>query len=380
MSEHRVSNAPRLVSRGPGDRDRRITLERNQSILLADPGQVWIIEAGTLEVQGSRFEHGVPVGARRPLCTLIAGQGAIGVDNRHSPGNQGWLAIATGKVVLRVVALDQLARAVLDGQRAAHNCVRCWALVIGDHLAKGTPPPASASRLAEDGEYELGKEEVLMPAADDLLWLRLDAGQLSVAGQDAVGLSESGETVLIGGRVWLQVESESAAIHAHRDADSVAMLTGGVATLHRLFAEHLEQVMREEEAAELERRKNSQALHQLETEMVSQELSQLLESAEQFALRDTPLLTALSVLGETIGVAIEPARASEDLNRVSDPIEPIARASRVRYRKILLEPRWWRFDLGPFLAFVGDERMPVALGASTSGDDRGEPARRPPPP
>ena len=48
------------------------------------------------------------------------------------------------------------------------------------------------------------------------------------------------------------------------------------ATLHRLFAGYLEQVMREDEAAEIERRKNSLMLHKLRTEMATQELSQLL--------------------------------------------------------------------------------------------------------
>lgn len=363
----------RVGADAPG---RWVTLQRNQSLTFINPRQAWIIDKGSLEIQGSRFDYGVPVGGRRQLFMLTAGQGVIGVDVSLTPGNQGWLAIAMETVVLRVIDLEQLAIEYMHGYRGAYYSVVHWVSVIGDFMAQGTPPPASALRLPGAGEFEFGKEESFMPARDRSLWIHLDAGELSLLGNENARLTALDGYVLTGGGMWFQVASEVAEIDVRQMELSTEAIESGLATLHRLFAACMEQLARDEEAAELERLKNSAALDRLETEMASQELSQLLQPVEQFPLQDTPLLTAMSVLGSTIGVTIEPPRASEDMNRVNDPIEPIARASHIRHRKILLGPQWWRYDLGPFLAFVGDERTPVAMLPSGLSYDVIDPIER----
>ena len=377
-TETRASRESRLSDLTPGEEapGRRIELDRNQSLLFINPRQVWLVEKGNLEVQSCRFEAGVPVGTRRHLCMLTVGQGIIGIDVSMVPGCQGWLGIASNDVVLRTIDMEQLAHEFMQGYRSAYNSVRHWVSVIGDFMAQNKPPPTSALRLPEGGEYEFGKEEVFMPAADRFFWIGLDAGELSVLGQESTQLTTADGYVVCGGGLWFEVESESAEIDVKQMVLSAEMLAGGIRSLHALCAGHLERVTREEEAAEIERRKNSAALHQVETRMVGQELTQLLDPVEQFKLRNTPLLTSLTVLGDVLGVEIHPPKASEDLSRVNDPIEPIARASHLRYRKILLGPQWWRYDMGPFLAFVGDERVPVALLPSGLGYDVIDPARR----
>lgn len=375
-----MSDLPSVMESRPADTSKRISLERNQSILFADATKSWLIVKGTMEVQTSRFDHGVPIGGRRPLFMLTAGHGVVGIDPERSSGHQGWLAIATDSVVLREIAIEQLAHELMQGDRAATHTIGHWVSFIGQYMAERKPPPASSLRLPEGGEFEFGKEESFTPAADRVLWIRVDTGQLVMFGQEGRRLTREDGYVLSGGGMWFQVVSESSEIDVKQAELSIELVQSGVETLHRLFAEHLEQLTQEEEAAEVQRRQSSVALHEIETEMANQELSQLLQPVEQFMLHDTPLLTALSVLGATMGVTIRPARASEDLNRVNDPIEPIARASRVRYRKILLGPQWWRYDLGPFLAFVGDERTPVAMlpnGLSYDVVDPGERTRQP---
>jgi ATP-binding cassette subfamily C protein len=46
---------------------------------------------------------------------------------------------------------------------------------------------------------------------------------------------------------------------------------------------------------------------------------------------------------------------------VADPIDAIARASRIRVRRVTLAGEWWTQDNGPFLAFLAEGHRPVAV-------------------
>src|SRR5436305_878569 len=76
---------------------------------------------------------------------------------------------------------------------------------------------------------------------------------------------------------------------------------------------------------------------------------------------ENPLLTAMSAVGAEVGVQIRPPLRSENLNRVKDPLEAIARASRVRHRKVLLRGLWWKTDCGPLVGYLKENHSPVAL-------------------
>ena len=73
------------------------------------------------------------------------------------------------------------------------------------------------------------------------------------------------------------------------------------------------------------------------------------------------LLLAAGAVGKALGIAIEPPAKSEDIDRVREPIEAIARASRVRMRRVTLRDNWWQKDGGPMLAYTLEENYPVAL-------------------
>jgi NHLM bacteriocin system ABC transporter ATP-binding protein len=72
------------------------------------------------------------------------------------------------------------------------------------------------------------------------------------------------------------------------------------------------------------------------------------------------LLLAAGAVGKALGITICPPAKSEDLQRVKEPIEAIARASQVRMRRVTLRDNWWQKDGGPMLAYTKD-RVPVAL-------------------
>jgi NHLM bacteriocin system ABC transporter ATP-binding protein len=76
---------------------------------------------------------------------------------------------------------------------------------------------------------------------------------------------------------------------------------------------------------------------------------------------EDPLLGACRLVGARLGVKIQPPVDGGENRKRSDPISAIARASRVRMRRVRLAGKWWREDHGSLLAFRAADEGPVAL-------------------
>ena len=86
---------------------------------------------------------------------------------------------------------------------------------------------------------------------------------------------------------------------------------------------------------------------------------------------DQALLVAAGAVGHALGITICPPARSEDLLRLQNPLEveayaeqllwSIARASRIRMRRLHLVDDWWKSDCGPMLAYTLEDSSPVAL-------------------
>lgn len=101
--------------------------------------------------------------------------------------------------------------------------------------------------------------------------------------------------------------------------------------------------------------------HQVTTEAIAELASVIKPQLKESFQQGTPLLIAAGAVGRAIGIQINPPAQSEDLNRVREPIEAIARASRIRIRRVILRDYWWKKDNGPLLAYTREDNRPVAL-------------------
>jgi NHLM bacteriocin system ABC transporter ATP-binding protein len=120
----------------------------------------------------------------------------------------------------------------------------------------------------------------------------------------------------------------------------------------------------------------SQERQQLNIEYTSKAIANLgsLLPQDHQSLNQNKLLTnpeyqalylAASAVAKHLKITIYPPANTEDITRIKEPLEAIARASQIRIRRIILTDKWWLKDCGAILAYTRDENRPVALLPTT---------------
>ena len=161
--------------------------------------------------------------------------------------------------------------------------------------------------------------------------------------------------------MWLQagetVELKSANILNIPDADT---LLDSLAQLQNHFLRGIEMLEQQEMDAELLRFQQRERLNHQVMEETLGELASVLRSPQSLFSPevtktihpDEALLVAAGAVGRALGITIHPPAKSEDPKRVQDPLEAIARASRIRMRRIALRDNWWNKECGSMLPYT----------------------------
>ncbi|WP_427159576.1 NHLP bacteriocin export ABC transporter permease/ATPase subunit [Aliinostoc sp. HNIBRCY26] len=132
--------------------------------------------------------------------------------------------------------------------------------------------------------------------------------------------------------------------------------------LHSDFCQILVQIEQEELATKLEQfQAREQFNHQVKVGALGNLASVLKPKQAELLQTGTPLLIAAGAVGRALGMKILPPARSEEMNRIKEPLEAIARASRLRMRRVLLNNQWWLKDTSPLLAYTHKDNRPVAI-------------------
>ncbi|KAB8334735.1 NHLP bacteriocin export ABC transporter permease/ATPase subunit [Scytonema tolypothrichoides VB-61278] len=146
-------------------------------------------------------------------------------------------------------------------------------------------------------------------------------------------------------------------------SENAASLPSILADLHTEFFHYLKKLQQQETHTAF---RQFQQREQLNRQVVNSALSKLasvLQPQQETASfqQGTPLLVAAGAVGRAMGITINPPAQSEDISRVKDPVEAIARSSQIRTRRVVLEYGWWLREYGPLLAYTQEEKRPIAL-------------------
>ncbi|MEH1869187.1 MAG: NHLP bacteriocin export ABC transporter permease/ATPase subunit [Nostoc sp.] len=277
--------------------DSKLLLTDNQSLVLDNPLTVWQIESGAIAVFAILIEQGIE-GTRRYLFSVNAGEALFGI----SANNHKFLAVSIEETVLLEISAQEceaesFIKLVQIWEQNIQSCV-------GDTFSTRL-----YDRLRERPRFSI------VPVFSH-------TEKLPNLNEIQVTLSE----------------------------------------LHSDFCEILTQIEQEELVAKWTQFQARQQLNsQVKVNALGELASVLKPKQAELMQSGTPLLIAAGAVGRALGIKILPPVRSEDMKRIKEPLEAIARASRIRIRRVLLNNRWWQKDSGPLLAYTNQDNCPVAL-------------------
>ncbi|MBW4660006.1 MAG: NHLP bacteriocin export ABC transporter permease/ATPase subunit [Drouetiella hepatica Uher 2000/2452] len=331
------------------------TLQGNLPLLLSDSSLVWTVQSGSIALFAIAIIDDAPEGERRYLFDVKPGEALFSAILSHSEHHLGILAVAVEPAELWEQSIATV------GLPTLLPLVETWVHQLAQ--VKGLPHTVFAKPTHSDRYVSLVKDQVFQPPRDQVLWIQCQQGTVQWLGYDSLTLvPESGILPLASG-MWVQsTDNVQLLVQSTTEIDTIDTLVAGLNHLHSYFLRGIELVTTQETQAEFSRFQKRQQLNRQVTQDTLKDLVALLQPrpANQFAEADELLMVAGAV-GKALGVAIKPAMEAEDASRMRDPLEAIARSSRLRLRRVLLRDKWWEKDGSAIIAYRRQGKSPVAL-------------------
>jgi len=345
-----------------------IELIGNEVTSLVGELRLFVIESGSVALYSAEMRDGVQIGPRRFLQRIGTGQAVCSIPPEPFE-RLGFFIVPVREARLRTISLselwaDETARAGIG----AEALIEGWIALLSSLLADRSPPKLVHRMSTEEaGAFRVEPRHVICADHKSVIWCRTEEGHMHVQGMGDVQL-EAGQTALpVTGPLWLrgpepETDGQVKLLVSTTAATSAAGLECGLRRLAGLVFDRLRETEQGELERELDRLGERTRLQERKTRAALEELASVFESRRKTIERETPLLTAIAAIGEHIDAHIRAPGKSEEAGARADPIDAVARASRLRYRRVKLVGKWWSRDAGALLTWTDDEeRRPVAL-------------------
>ncbi|HEX2188174.1 MAG TPA: NHLP bacteriocin export ABC transporter permease/ATPase subunit [Longimicrobiaceae bacterium] len=358
--------------------------------LLLEPGRVWLVLAGRVDVFATRVQDGQAAGGRTHLFRVESGAPLFGMGTDADTGT-GLLAVGAAGTRLAEMGLEDVrALAASPGRHAAvAGLLHAWIERLYEGVA-GVFPRRELREIGPGEEADAAGGACVRSSAH-VAWAEQLGGTSRLLGK-AAGELAAGELLPVSDRGWLE-GGESCTV---RLIPTEYLLAGevdgghdlawsGLERLHRMVLALVAERVREAEAAQRERlRLRTETRHAaMDTALgrLAATLPKGTAAAGAPARRgEDELVAAFRRVASATGIDVEPAPGWEAV-RCRDPLDSLARACRVRTRRVALRDGWWRSDAGPMLGRMAEDGSPVALLPSPRGGyevlDPREPAPTP---
>ena len=337
----------------------------NEPLLLNDPQILWVVESGSLVLFATLIENQEPIGNRHYLFTVTKGEGLLGVELLSK--KYVIMAVALEDTILRkeniIDFVSQIAEANTEAIVRLEVWLYHWNEWMSNQYIKLTQKPTNIL-IAEGTHYlSLTQGQSLQSSPNQIAWITLNQGCLYWMGFDDLILDKNSPTFPLIPQMWLnapaQVEIET---KPTKELANTKNLTHSLYWFHYYLLHYLDLLITRLKEEEFQRFQQRKQLNVQVKEAALGQLTGILNSQNaEFFQEGTPLLIVAGALGKAQGIKILPPGQSEDLSRVKDPLDAIARASQFKTRQVLLVGEWWKQENGPLLTYTLEENTPVAL-------------------
>ena len=338
---------------------RRVEYHGNEPVPLNTDAALRFVESGTLGLFAAKTRAGAPAGPRRLLGRIGPGRSAFSTPRPDDDGLQ-FLLVPIGPCVVRELPLAALDSPAADEEPGLGDLLDSWVARMEPFL---DPPgtPELPLRITLEGEVPLEHEQALCPDRSAVLWCRVIEGAVLLNGSGTPLDERAGPFALGSGR-WIQAVGETTVDVLRSPSVAADDVAAALAALHGDALGALTRTAEEEDDQERRRLRERDRIQRAQTEEAVVDLARVLEPSAPRVPKGDPLFVALSMIGAQLGVEIRPAAKSDLSARHADPVQSIARASRLRVRRVALYGKWWTRDCGPLLAFSNDDAVrPLAL-------------------
>ena len=357
-----------------------LRLKGNQPQLLNKP-EIWVVESGSLALFAVTLEAGVPSGVRHYLMSVGSNAAVFGITPSLGEKQLGVLAVAIEETTLQIILQEDFALAEAEAIALLEGWVRQLGNALSAAMAGVEMPVKSiaiTSNITREDvgeapvpekhspqqylEMDSGTEGHFAPNKDAVAWVQLQRGRASFMGFEELILSPESGLLPLSASMWLEPVGNVDLSTVNTSSLHPSCLLQGIAQLHELCLRLFDSLVQKEAIAEQQRFQERERINRQATATALEELVSVLQpQADELLQEGTDLLIAAGAVGRALGITIRPPAKSENLNRVKNPLEAIARASQLRIRRVMLSDRWWQKDCGSLLAYTGEDNRPVAL-------------------
>ncbi|BAY64338.1 ABC transporter-related protein [Calothrix brevissima NIES-22] len=336
--------------------------KNNDPLLLDNPETIWLVKSGSLAIFAINVQHGIPKGRRRYLFSVKAGAAMFSAQLNSPNGHYQILAVALEETELLQITKSEFSPT--STPELIENWVQLLSSSLAEIISPKIPTPANIP-----GCTILGEKEIFQAPHDIVVWAQILQGKGNLLGLDSLEITSEIGRIPLYGYLWLQSQDviEIDALSTTDLADTHTLLTG----LHHLQIFVLQAISQLEQQANTAELARFQARERLNNQAIASTLGNFANIFDADTTPTSPtkpainpeeaLLFAAGAVAKVLGISIRPPANSEDLRRVRDPLDAIARASRIRIRRITLRDNWWQQDSGALLAYTVADNRPVAL-------------------
>lgn len=350
-----------------------LTLQGNQPLLLRDVNAAWYVSSGSLALFAVQVDaNQEPISQRRYLFTISAGEWLLGTGVwAGKTADYALMAVAYETSILQPLAIAEFMAAIAADDGGAITNLETWIRHFSTGLSQhplDLVPQGYETVLVKQSKFlSLQPNQVLGPERHQVNWVKVLRGHTWWLGLETLAVDTANSVFPVTADLWLQAqvptELEILTLGDDLNPDNLiaADLLAGIEQFHHHLFQYLECLEQQATKLEFQQFQERQRLTQQTMTGAIGELTGVLNTAAiNLPQVGTPLLVAAGAVGRAMGIEVRTPAASIDLDRIQEPIEAIASASKFRIRRVLLTGDWWNHEQGALLTHTA-EGKPCAL-------------------
>jgi len=344
-----------------------LDLEANKPLLLEDPKSIYFVERGAVDIFMIDVVNGQPSGRRTHFLRVEKGKILLGVEllpTRVETQHFGLIACGLPNTKLR--RLDKTVAKkhadVLRVKDGLHGLIEEWVHELAQHINQDKLPRVLQSlALSEQQVIEAG---TCFTADGRGGWLRHVSGELQISGLTQIQAWKQVSFLPLVRGAWMETISDCEV--SVIDSQTFFELDPEWISIRRFHRICLDSLARLRLVQNQENEEQINLRNEAEDNVVHNALSGLALFGDGKALKTVttvstsipPLVRACQEVGQANHIqVIDPGGSGEEALTLDD----ITIASHIRSREVLLRSNWWK-GCGPaFVAFAGDQELPVAI-------------------